>query len=251
MDKEKDKDKNKYPISKNNFSCIGPCFEPGKLITHPMTLEFITNEKDPFCPTEPYTFMDKEGKKHLSYTDVCFKASSQAEQIQNEIDYLNPNIYFDPEAFLKNYYKIKSYDEALEWLQSNKHLPLSTRLRIIECLWTFNKQIYVIDNIIIDSYLDFFIENINKIYNRLHKFIDVNTSNKISFKKNTDDPSKFKVERINYLTEKLVNDTEVNKFLNKYYEKNKDKNYSEMHFQNNEIFKNFINYLESKIEKSL
>lgn len=243
---------NKYPISKNNIQCIGPCYEPGKSIIHPVTMQFITGENinEPFCPTDVIQKIDKTtGEKKTISTNECFKvtANNDDEQIQN--DYLNPNINFDAEIFLKNYYSISSYDELLQYLQKNNHLPTATKLRLIECMWIYNKDIFVIDNLIIDIFHEYFIENISLIYNKLFKYIDAD-SKKILFKKTDLAKSKFNIERINFLKDKLIKQEEVNKFINRYFEKNKKDKIKETIFQKNEILKNFISYLENKIIKS-
>ena len=256
MNKNKNLDKeikdNKYPISKNNIQCIGPCYEPGKSIIHPITMQFVTgtNINVPFCPTNSFQTIDTvTGEVKTRYTDACFKTTANLNDEQLQNNYLNPNINFDAEIFLKNYYNISSYDELLDYLQKNAYLPTNTKLRVIECMWIFNKDIFIIDNLLVEIFTDYLIDNIKIIYNKLFKYIDVE-SKKITFKKNNLEKNKFNIERLNFLKDKLVKEEEVNKFLNKYYEKNKGDKIRENIFQKNEILKNFINYLENKIIKS-
>ncbi len=247
----KDKDKNNYSLSKNNIQCIGPCYDQGKNIIHPITMQFIEGPNVPFCPTEIFESIDKSsGEKKTRYVDECFKPTANIDEDQKQNDYLNPNITFDAEIFLKNYYNINSYDELLNFLQKNSHIPTSTKLRLIECMWIYLKDIFVIDTLIVEIITDFLINNIKNIYNKLFQYIEVD-SKKILFKKTTLDKAKFNIERINFLKDKLIKDEEVNKFLNKYFEKNKKEKINERFFQKNEILKNFISYLENKITKSV
>ncbi len=241
---------NTYPISKNNRQCIGPCYNPNKFIIHPINLTFVTGPKDkPFCPTNNYE-VNENGKKYKSSVDVCFKETDYINNNQIQMDILNPMINFDHELFLASYYNILTYENLIDWLDKNKNSPINTKLRIIECSWkAFKDKIYFIDLFIIEIYMEYFIENINIFYNKLHKYIDIE-KDKLSFKKTNIDIKTNIIERINFLKDKLLNTDEISKFLNKYFEKYRD-NINEISFEKKEILQNYINYLENKIEKSL
>ncbi len=245
-----EKKNSEFPVSINNRQCIGPCYEKDKYIIHPINMTFVTNDK-PFCPTNVYESTDKTGKKYSSLTDECFKATMSDDNEQ--MDFLNPNINFNPEQFLIFYYKIDNYEKTLEWLKNNVHLPLRTKLRVIECtIVKYYNNIYLIDDSISHNYYLLLLENINKVYEKLYKYIDVDSDKKkILFRETKLDINDFLVERINFIKEKLINEDETTKFLNKYFEKNKnDATNIEQNFQKNEIIKNFIIYIENKILKS-
>lgn len=247
---------NKYPISKNNRNCIGPCYEPNKFVIHPILLKFVTGtDNQPFCPTNIYEEVDEKGKKYQSVVDVCFKSTSTL--LDENMDILYPNIIFDSKTFLIVYYNINTHDESLEWLNKNIHLPLNTKLRVIECsLTSFFENIYLIDKIIIKSYQEYFINKIKDIYINICTLIDIDIEkNQIIIRKNNLEPNKYNVERINFIIEKLLNEGEINKFFNKYFEKIKDslkkENTIGNNFEINFIFKNLITYLKTKLENSL
>jgi len=244
----------KYPISKNNRQCVGPCSEPNKFIIHPITLQLVTGPKDKaFCPTNVYENIDEKGKKSRLRVDECFKPTKY---IQNEyIDILNPTITFDSNIFLNYYYNIYTYQELLEWLNKNSHLLNTTKMRIIECGFSsFSKEIYLIDEIIIKLYLELFCEHLEDFYNDTYKYIDCGKT--IMFKKNNNKKNKMKIERIQYLERKLITYEEVSKFINKYFEKTieelKKKNINLNYiFQKQNIINSFSKYLKNKIKKSI
>ena len=247
---------NKYPISKNNRNCIGPCYEPNKFVIHPILLKFVTSiDNQPFCPTNIYETVDENGKKHQTGVDHCFKAT--ANMLDEKMDILHPNIVFDSKTFLSSYYNINSYHDSLEWLNKNAHLSLNTKMRVIECIWvSYFESIYLIDKLIINSYYKYFLEKVKDIYSIIHEYIDIDEKkNQIIIKKNNIELSKFSVERINFIKEKLINEDEIFKFLNKYFDKNKellksDKNIGN-NFEINYIFKSLIIYLKNKLENSI
>lgn len=245
----------KYPTSKNNRQCIGPCYEPNKFIVHPITLNLVSGEPDKaFCPTNVYEGVDEMGNKYRSYVDQCFKSTSDT-NINTQIDILNPTVTFNSQIFLNYYYNINTYDELLEWLNKNSHLLLSTKMRIIECGFsTFIKDIYLIDDNIIKLYTELFSENLEYFYNNTYEYIDCGKN--IVFKKNNNKKEKMKAERMKYLERKLITHDEVGKFINKYFEKAieelKEKNISlDYVFQKKNIISSFNKYLVNKIEKSI
>jgi hypothetical protein len=247
---------NKYPISKNNRNCIGPCYEPNKFVIHPVLLKFVTGiDNQPFCPTNIYDEVDEKGNKYQSAVDVCFKPTANI--LDENMDILYPNIIFDPKTFLIAYYDIKNYQESLDWLNKNSHLPLNTKLRIVECTWTaFFENIYLIDKAVIECYNKYFVNKIKEIYSNLYDLIDIDIKkNQIILKKNNLEMNKYNVERINFINEKLLSEEEIEKFFNRYFDKNKELLKKEhnitSNFQINYILKSFIIYLRNKLENSI
>ena len=247
---------NKYPISKNNRKCIGPCYEANKFIIHPILLKYVSGVDEPFCPTNIYKEIGEKGDKDYNlFVDTCFKPTSNILDDNNDILY--PNITFDSKTFLSIYYQISNYQESLEWFNNNSTTPIDTKLRILECtLIAFFENIYLIDKIITDIYHKYFINKVKDIYMNIYNLIDIDTKdNKIIIKKNKLEPQNYNIERINFIIEKLINEDEIEKFLNKYYEKNSELLKKQKNIQNNfeinYILHSLIIYLKNKLEKTL
>ena len=249
---------NKYPISINNRKCVGPCYEPKKFIIHPILLNYVTGrDEQPFCPTNIYKEIGEKGEKDYNLNvDTCFKATANISEEDNN-DILYPNITFDPKTFLTIYYEISDYQESLEWFNNNSTKPVDTKLRILECtMIAFFENIYLIDKVIIDIYYKYFINKVKDIYMNICNLIDIDTKdNKIIIKKNKLEAHNYNIERINFIIEKLINEDEIEKFLNKYYEKNSELLKKQKNIQNNfeinYIMHSLIIYLKNKLEKTL
>ena len=246
----------KYPISKNNKQCIGPCYDAHKYTIHPITMNLITSNK-PYCPTIIYENEDiVTGKIRRQAVDACNildkKQNSEQEQEQNQVNYfLNPNINFDPQIFLNTYYKLDSYHEAINWLETKNYLPILNKMRIIECIWLVFHDIVIIEDIIVMNYLDYFKEyHIKDFYNNLFSYIEI-INNEIFLKKTKLEKKKFSIERINFMIEKLINIENISNFLHKYHENNKNNNNNinlEEQYNKINIKKNFIEYLLNKLK---
>ena len=143
--------KNKFPKSKNNNQCITPCFEKGSFITHPITLEIISSNYHPFCATNQYVYKDPTTgkKKELSY-EICMGATTKDKYLKTKdisIQMLLPTINFDHGVFLKIQYNIHSFEDALDWIINNSHVPYNTIKRILDCAW----NVYGFDIDLIDD----------------------------------------------------------------------------------------------------
>ena len=79
---------NKYPKSKKNFQCIGPCYLPHTQAIHPTYLETITMDK-PFCPTTEWIHGDKK-----LIIDICDNPTNNNNEnnADTEINILLPYI---------------------------------------------------------------------------------------------------------------------------------------------------------------
>ncbi len=244
---------NKYPISMDDIPCIGPCYPAGKYIFHPLDFTYVTGDV-PFCPTNKHNVLDKNGQTVVKNLSKCHPKDILHEKDIDTNDILTPYIVFNPKLFLSGFYNLNTTEEILEWLKKNSYLPLNTKLRIIECTFISFGELYIIDNIFVDCYKEYFMENILIFYDLLYKYVFVDeSSSKILIKKNNLDKNKFNVERINFLTQKFINSDEINKFLSKYYAKSQDLDTEKLqiYFTKKEIINNFINYIENKIEKSI
>ena len=217
-----------------NFQCIGPCYQAGTTIVHPVTLEYVTDRNNPFCPVRQWELIDRDtGKKTTLTTDICYQPTETKDLSgkEFEINILTPNIDFNDVQFLKIYYNIYSYEDAISFVSEKKYLPVFTKLRIIDCaLAAYGKDLNIIDH----RTVDFFIEIINKIwmpeiYKNVEKYIHIHNG-KISLSRQQDqqeeekqisqDDAKIKY---NFIKSKFITNDEIFKFLMKYLKHRKDK----------------------------
>ena len=243
----------KYPKSKHKFQCIGPCYYPNTIILHPTRLELTTFDQ-PFCPVDVFQVDQKTGKNINLITDICFNPTDK-ENISNKESDLNsliPYIDFNFEYFLKIYYNIFSFEDSIDWIYKNNHVPIETKIRIIKSsLNVFGENIDLVDT----RFEDFFIEYIKKIkiqqiYNKLHHYIVINKdTNTIYFI--TKEQNKLKktyncIERINYLINVFLDKKEITKFLLKYFKHRKSQwNEIPNHLDNMSL--DLTNYILNKI----
>ena len=98
----------KYPKSKSGMQCVGPCYKPNTYIMHPITLEYITDKNNIFCPVQEWHDTSPDGIT-IHITDVCAgftydKNKDTADDIETNI--IVPYIDFNKTHFLKIYYNI-------------------------------------------------------------------------------------------------------------------------------------------------
>lgn len=234
-----EKNKTKYPKSSNGYQCLTPCYKAGIFAIHPITLNQITDPANPFCLIEGVEETNKiTGEIETKYTDKCFNPVD--EKITNKyelsMNMITPKIGFTDENFLKIYYKIYSFENALEWLNENINSPFYTKQRILDCswkIWGFNT--YSIDDRLILFYLDLFKNNwFNNVFLSLKKYFE----------------NKNKDEIKNIINKKLLNYENLSKFFDEYIEK-QAKIKDEILSHTNNIKNLFIEYLRKKIELSL
>lgn len=242
----------KYPKSKKKFQCLGPCYYPNTMVIHPITLELTTNKKDPFCPVNEY--YNKDHKRN-EIIDLCYNPTEKKDLNKEELELnmLLPFIDFNTEMFLKTLYNIYSFEECIEWLEKNIHLPFGTRQRIFNTsLIAYGSSIQIIDN----KSAKFFIEIIKKqwisdIYNSLKKYITISKNDVyISQNDSINDSSDDIVIKINFILKTMINDEEVSKFLMRYISYYKE-SWDEVNDHIENIRLNLINYLKEKIVLSM
>jgi hypothetical protein len=245
----------KYKKSKNNRDCLGPCYKPEKWIIHPVSLSYITNKAKPFCPVMPYEYYNPITDKSAIMTiDECYRADDEQDINVKliELNMLMPKIDFDCSQFLKIYYNIYSFENGINYIINNMNSPYYTKIRILECAWKIygNNKAVITDNLI-TIYLSIIKKRwIKLIYNSLSKYIKVE-SNKIFFtKKATSKDNKYKVQKINYLFDKLINKNNLYNILEEYIEDHKDK-WARVLNHNLNILEYMIDYFENKILNSI
>lgn len=248
----------KFPISINNQQCLGPCYKQGEYIMHPITLAYITDLKNPFCPTQEW--IDKNG--NVQSLDTCLVPTdkSQIDDAQIEQSFLSPTFHFNSEYFLKSYYNIYSFESATEYIATNSN-PLYTNLRIINCAWkVYGSSIDVLNDQLITFYMSVIKKDwIKDIYPVIEKYIYVDKDN--IYLKNTKSDSdsesssdlhdeKHKVEKINYFNKKFNQPQIIYKMLQTYIIENKS-NWKDINDHNRNIENHYINYIRNKIINTL
>lgn len=249
----------RYPKSKNNYQCVGPCYPPGTMVVHPTQLEFVTEGPLPFCPIDEIFYEDpKSGETLKKSTDTCYNPTEKdnIDKSQLELNILTPQIDFNSEQFLKIYYKIFSFDDAIDWTDNNQHVPLGTKIRIINCaIEAFGKTIELFDVRFCNFFINYVkLKKIKTLYSQIHKNIgiDVNTGDIfiVDNKSNKLEIHDKSVERTNYIIQSFVNKEEIIKFLQKYFKKKSDQLvFAEDHL--NKMANDLIIYITNKINATI
>jgi len=238
-DKRSKMPKIKYPMSINGTQCIGPCYKPGKVVLHPVTLNWISNKHDPFCPINQNE--DNETAQQ------CAKITSNDSKTQTEnFDYetLLPFIDLTPQRFLKLYYSIYSLDETFSWLSEHTYLPLDTKIRVMDnSMAAYGKNLDITNMLLIN----FLIEIINtkwnnNIYKNISQYLSIDSEEKkIIFINDPIKNNEYQNEKKNFIFNKMLSYENVNVFLNKII-KNK------MNFKLNDLQTQLMDYLIEKIK---
>lgn len=241
----------KYPVSVNNIKCIGPCYPKGTTITHPITLQLITNHTISFCPTDAWY---DEKNKRTRFEAECY-LTDKYEQHSPEFSITDPTFQFNCDQFLKLYYDIYTFEDASDWVSTNTYYPILSLLRIIDCAWSvYGYSITIISEQLIDFYIMVIKKKwINDIYPKISKYLFTST-NKISFKENTGDSEKHKIEKINFFMQKIITRQFIYKILQSYIDIHKS-NWDDIGSHNKTIkdylIKNIINKIKITINDSV
>jgi len=244
----------KYPKSKTGKQCIGPCYERGSWILHPITLDYRTELHHSFCPVMEFEYISRDGKKIQGYTDECNIPTKEKDDIMNEdieMNFLVPQINFEGAHFLKIYYNIHSFDDSLDWI-TNNNSPIFTKLRVMECAWkAYGPPQYVDDRLI--AFYKRVIEKIwsSEMLSSIGKYIVVDKNNIYlgidnDYLKNGEDINEIKK---NYFMAKFANSNIIYKFFDKFITKAIDKD--TMLFQNDNIQKQYSEYILKKIDQTI
>lgn len=246
----------KYPKSSQNFQCLGPCYQPGTVVVHPTTLEYVINKEHAFCPVDRWEYVNpKTGQKSFEYKDDCLIPTQNKDNLskEREIDILVPTIDFNDMRFLAMYYRLTSFEDSLNWIFNNKKTPVSTRMRILNCSFNaYGKNIDILD----ERLVSFIVEVINKkwiddLFGSMKKYINV-YNDKIQLSEPTvsspdeeynDQLNKIKLK---YFKSKFINDDEINKFLMKYI-KYRSESWGDIIDIGSNIKAELIKYFENKI----
>lgn len=245
-----DYEKPKYPSSKMNSQCIGPCYYPGTWIVHPLTLEYIYEKNYPFCPTKEWEYVDENGKRETKTYAECYHPTETKDLSgkEYEMNMLVPNISFNDSHFLKIFYNIHTFEDAINWITNNKFMPILTRQRIINCSWSaYGDNLFSIDNRLVNFYIELAKKLwIEKIYKKINKYVHIN-DNKVFLGIPDDNnltPKNEIIIRTNFIIDRFINVDEIYKFLTKFL-----KNYKEN--REIDIANEFYRYIENKIIATL
>lgn len=195
-------------------------------------------------------WQDKIGNKEES-KKVDIKITLK---MNNEI--INSFINFNEGFFLKKIYNIKSFDEALEYINKNNTLPLKTLLRIIDCSWKiYGEEVIVVDNRLIDFYVEVVKKIwINEIYDHIEKYIKIDKLGRILLSKNDNNDNnsggknnmRMNTEKTNFIYERFINTEEMYKFLMRYLKISQGK------LKKSSLIKDeLIKYLNNKIHLTI
>lgn len=243
-----------YPRSKNNKPCIGPCYKPNTWIVHPVTLNYVTNKEQPFCPTNRHIEMDRNGKIIYKMIDECYNATENIDINTAQMNIIYPKIAFDCNQFLRIYYKIYSFEGSIAYIKSKPNMSYYTKLRILECTWKiYGKNINDVDYGIIEIYLDIIKKKwIKYIYKEISKYIFVKNGKIYLFPPtdNQDNSNKYKKEKVNYIINKLITHNDIYKIIDGHIQLNKSE-WDIVQSHNADLLKLLIDYLIRKAEENI
>lgn len=253
----------KYSKTKNNYQCIGPCYPANTMVIHPTQLEFVTEGPLPFCPIAEIMYNDpKTGETYRKSTDTCYNPieKNNLNKTQIELNMLTPYVDFNPEQFLNIYYGIHSFDEAMNWIDDNQHLPFMTKLRIINsAISAFYKSIGLFDSrfcLFFGEYIK--LKKIKMLYEAISKNIGIDKKTNevliVNESENNLDIFEKNVERTNYIVHTFLNKDELTKFLQKYFKNFEETTQQIDTFENNfldEIANDFAIYISNKIHLTI
>lgn len=259
MEKDSSIFENKYPKTKNNNQCLGPCYHAKTHVIHPVTLEYVTDNLNSFCPIAVQTQTDpKTGKQITKLTDTCFKPTESTSITGKELEMnmILPNINFDCEHFLTIYYDIKTFEQAVEWITEKTTSSLINRQRILDCAWNkYARDIDIVDMRVIDFYLELCMKKwIKDMYGKLNGYITVINDNIFLVHPNENKLTSrdYIVNRTNYMIDKFVNKDTIQKFFVMVMSNKKRHDLWDKYNSVSDQFKiDYINYIEKKINKTL
>lgn len=248
----------KYPKSKNNFQCIGPCYQPNTSIVHPLTLEYVTDKYYPFCPVKEWEYVDKDsGNTVTRTTDVCYHPTESKDLSgkEFEMNMLVPSIDFNDEQFLKIFYNIYSFEDAISWIDNKKFTsPLLTRLRIMNSAWSaYGADLNIIDHRVVEFYIELAKKKwMADIYKYLNKYVRISDENVLLGEPDENELTAKDdvVVRTNFLADRFINNDEIYKFLVRYLKYRKEEWPNIINHSDN-IKNDLIKYIENKIKLTI
>jgi hypothetical protein len=250
----------KHPKSINNIQCIGPCYEAGSVIIHPVTLEEITNPDKNFCPVDNVFITNpKTGERMIEVIDFCYMPTiSQKDKMALNDDLrkklLAPTFKFNSSYFLKIYYNIGSLEEGVEWLEKNSISPFKTRERVFnQIMFVHGDNLSIADHRIVKFIRDIMIYNLPSIFREVSKYIDIRDDKIVLTspeKRQNVELNKSKISLINsYIKTKFLGESEIGRFVSKFVR------YGSEHLKKPDLsttlVESTIDYIVKRIEASI
>lgn len=248
--------KQRYPISKHNKQCLGPCYEPGTWVINPITLQYITDFDEPFCPTNIWEYKDPNtGKIRELPSDICYVPTHSKDISKEEIEMniLLPKIDFDTTQFLNIYYEIYSFEGILEWIDRYPKSPLYTKLRLIECGWkSYGNKLTILDDRVISFYQELIRKRwIKHVYPAVTEYIRVTNDQVIIDKKGTAPKAKDKkdkIKKVNYIIKNYTTSNKIHEFLTNYIKESKSE-WQNIANHEKRMIRYYINYIIRDLRK--
>jgi hypothetical protein len=253
--------KNKYSKSNSGLQCVGPCYKKNTKIIHPIYLNVVTDNQNSFCPTAEWINKDNDGKETKYYIDKCTNITNikESEHITS-YDLLYPFVDFDEHTFLVRFYNINKFNDAIQWIEDNKHTPINSRQRIFDLgLDAFGSTFDIMeigDTRTVDFLLQLIkLKYLNKFVMALMKYININQKKdivKLYDDKNYNEESETDesiIIKTNYINKNILTFENLSNFILSYFRKE----YKEQRINSpSEIMINkFLTYTNDNIKKTL
>lgn len=209
----------------NNRKCIGPCYPPGTQYYHPLTLTIIQDNNYNTCAVDPYTIIDEDGNKVVRYHDICSThLTNTKNNSTNFASFVTPYIEFNPDYFLSAHYGINSFDNGLDWIDSNVELMYITKERVFDMLMlAYGNELNVADHRYLNHVQNIMLHYIDDISEAISGYIDIvdgeikykNIEDSTSVSSENDVIDNNALELNNFIVSKMLNDNEIAKFNSK------------------------------------
>ncbi len=238
----------KYPISINGKQCIGPCYFADTISHHPIELEEISFDKN-YCPVDKFV-QTINGKNSISNIDICDFPTVGQGQIIDDHDLLFPITNFDSEFFIKIYYKLNSLEDVINWLDTNKISPITTRIRVFDNgIATYGDDLGIFDHRLVQFVNELMVKNLKKFYAKLHDYIIIknDTITIIEHAHGTTDTNTKDDKKIImlFIKEKFLGIDNVHHFLSKFIRYYKDE--LKIKHISNMLVEHMIDYIIKRI----
>ena len=238
----------KYPKSIHGYQCVGPCRKKNSAIIHPIYFNIIQNEKYDFCPTNEWIYTNNTGNIQRFYTDKCVddivEKNDNKNNTTDHTEILYPYTNFDEIVFLDSFYNINDLGQAMDWIDNNKNLPISSRQRIFDLSIIAFKNNFEVFDFNDTRIVDFVLELIRKKYNdhfciEFFKYIMIEGENVIikydknySYDNETNDTIIIKQ---NFIIKHLMTLENITSFINIFFRKTENNSDTEINKYPSEI----------------
>jgi len=154
----------------NNYSCLGPCHEADTIVLHPITFKKYTSNQN-FCMI--YDVINNK------YIDECVPNDANIDDtFTSQFNSIIPTFDINATELLNICYDIKSFDDAIDWILSNKNSPRNTQQRIMKYSWKlYGDDLSILNEKMISAY-NYFIKKfwISIVYKNVIKQLNYSIS---------------------------------------------------------------------------